>query len=152
MAFSMSTDWSGRSISCFATEAMQNCAHFGSLENPSILLSGLRAAVPLHCSVTPKAQTPSRGFAAPNQRRCDVVQRRRKDHRPISDRAPVHMGVDQKVHEPSKLGRHPVEPRLCCGRNLRQCRYDSRTGAFCKGTNFAEATRDGLSKFDSPVD
>ena len=55
-------------LCCFATEAMQNCTRFGSFENPSILLSGLRVA-----------------------------------RRPVSDRAPVHVDVDEKVHEPTKL-------------------------------------------------
>ena len=31
------------------------------------------------------------------------MQRPRMDHRPVSDRAPVHVGVDEKVHEPTKL-------------------------------------------------
>jgi AraC-like DNA-binding protein len=31
------------------------------------------------------------------------VQRPRMDHRPVSDRTLVHVGVDEKVHEPTKL-------------------------------------------------
>ena len=31
------------------------------------------------------------------------MRRPRRDHKPVSDRAPVHVGVDEKVHEPTKL-------------------------------------------------
>ena len=49
-------------LCCFATEAMQNCTRFGSFENPSILLSGLRVAVRFHYSGMGKAQTPQGCF------------------------------------------------------------------------------------------
>ena len=49
-------------LCCFATEAMQSCTRFGSFENPSILLSGLRVAVRFHYSGMGKAQTPQGCF------------------------------------------------------------------------------------------
>ena len=85
---------------------LNRCRTVPALEALKIRLSFCRGCELRFDSTTAEWVKPKRHrgvFVAPNQRRCDHVQRPRRDHRPVSDRAPVHVGVDEKVHEPTKL-------------------------------------------------